>query len=84
MFMFAMSVAEHTTEAGTQNQPTNKLTTELHGAESLLRSRQSLGCTTTFQRFVEPEGSLPCAPESSIGPYPEADEPIPYHPILFI
>jgi hypothetical protein len=32
---------------------------------------------------MEPEGSLPCSQDSSIDLYPEADEPSPYHSILF-
>jgi hypothetical protein len=31
---------------------------------------------------MEPEGSLSCSQESSIGPYPEPDQSSPYHPIL--
>jgi hypothetical protein len=31
---------------------------------------------------MEPEGSLPCSQEPSIGPYPEPDRCNPYHPIL--
>jgi hypothetical protein len=31
---------------------------------------------------MEPEGSLPCSQELSVGPYPEPDESSPYHPIL--
>jgi hypothetical protein len=34
------------------------------------------------QHFMEPEGSLPCSQEASIGPYPELDQSNPYHPIL--
>jgi hypothetical protein len=34
-----------------------------------------------LQHFMEPEGSLPCSQESSTGPYPEPDQPNPYHPI---
>jgi hypothetical protein len=33
---------------------------------------------------MEPESSLPCSQEPSIGPYPEPDESSPYHPILYI
>jgi hypothetical protein len=28
---------------------------------------------------MEPEGSLPCSQEPSIGPYPEPDQSSPYH-----
>jgi hypothetical protein len=31
---------------------------------------------------MEPECSLPCSQEPSIGPYPESDQSNPYHPIL--
>jgi hypothetical protein len=31
---------------------------------------------------MEPEGSLPVPQKPSTGPYPEADQPRPYHPIL--
>jgi hypothetical protein len=31
---------------------------------------------------MEPEGSLPCSQEPSIGPYPEPDQSSPYYPIL--
>jgi hypothetical protein len=30
---------------------------------------------------MEPEGSLPCSQEPSIGPYPEPDQSNPSHPI---
>jgi hypothetical protein len=33
---------------------------------------------------MEPEGSLPCSQEPSMGPYPRRDESIPYHPILYL
>jgi hypothetical protein len=33
---------------------------------------------------MELEGSLPCSQELSTGLYPEPDESIPYHTILFI
>jgi hypothetical protein len=31
---------------------------------------------------MDPEGLLPCSQEPSTGPYPELDQPNPYHPIL--
>jgi hypothetical protein len=31
---------------------------------------------------MEPEGSLPCSQEPSIGPYQEPNQSSPYHPIL--
>jgi hypothetical protein len=31
---------------------------------------------------MEPEGSLPCSEEPTIGPYPELDQSSSYHPIL--
>jgi hypothetical protein len=34
------------------------------------------------QHFKEPEGPLPYSQWPSAGPYPEPDEPSPYHPIL--
>jgi hypothetical protein len=33
---------------------------------------------------MEPEGSLPCSQEPTIGHNPEPDEFSPYHPILFL
>jgi hypothetical protein len=30
---------------------------------------------------MDPEGSLPCSQEISIGPYPEPDQSNPYHRI---
>jgi hypothetical protein len=33
---------------------------------------------------MEPEGSLPCPQEPSIGPYPEPEPSSPHHPFLFI
>jgi hypothetical protein len=34
------------------------------------------------QYFMEPEGSLPCSQEPSIGPYPDPDKSSPSYPIL--
>jgi hypothetical protein len=42
-----------------------------HGAESFLRSCQLCNHSRTSQRFMEPEGSLPCSQEPSTGPYCE-------------
>jgi hypothetical protein len=33
---------------------------------------------------MQPEGSLPCSQEPSIGPYPEPDQSSPYHTVLSI
>jgi hypothetical protein len=33
---------------------------------------------------MEPEGSLPCSEEPSIGPYSEPDQSSAYFPILFL
>jgi hypothetical protein len=33
---------------------------------------------------MEPEGSLPCSQEPSIGPYPEPDQSSHYQPILIL
>jgi hypothetical protein len=49
-----------------------------------LRSRESLSHSRISQYFMEPEGPSPCSQESATGPYPEADESSPYHPILFL
>jgi hypothetical protein len=53
-------------------------------SESFLRNRQSLSYSTVSQHITEPEDSLPRSHEPSTGPYPEPDESIPYHPILFL
>jgi hypothetical protein len=53
-----------------------------HGAEPFLRSRQLCSHPRTFQRFKEPEGSIPCSQEPSTGPYPEPHQSNPNHPIL--
>jgi hypothetical protein len=58
---------------------TTQQTTEAHmylltyGAEPSLRSRKLCSHSRTSQHFMEPEGSLPCSQEPSIGPYPEPD-----------
>jgi hypothetical protein len=54
----------------------------LHGAESFLRSRQSLSYSRISQRFMETEGSLPCSQDRSTVPYPEPDQSSPYRLIL--
>jgi hypothetical protein len=33
---------------------------------------------------MEPEGSLPCSQDPSIGPYPKLDQSSPYHLILYL
>jgi hypothetical protein len=46
-----------------------KILNQLHGAESFLRSHQSLIYSRISQHFMEPEeGSLPCSQEPSTGP----------------
>jgi hypothetical protein len=56
----------------------------MHGAESLLRSHQSLSYSRISQDFIEPEGLLPCSKEPITGLYPEPDESNPEQPILFL
>jgi hypothetical protein len=55
---------------------------QLHGAESFLRSRQSLSYSRSSQHFMEPEGSFACSQEPSTRPYSGPDQSSPYHPIL--
>jgi hypothetical protein len=52
------------------------------GAEPFLRRCQLCSHSRTSQYFVEPEGSLPCSQEPSIGPCPELNQSSPYHPII--
>jgi hypothetical protein len=52
----------------------------------LSHSRKAASCAATQElpnKFMEPEGSLPCSQEPSTGPYPELDQSNPYHPINF-
>jgi hypothetical protein len=49
-----------------------------------VRSCQLCSYSRTSQHFTEPERSLLCSQETSIGPYPEPDQSSPYHPILFL
>jgi hypothetical protein len=51
----------------------NKLYSLTHGAEPFLRNRQLCSYSRTSQHFMEPEGSLRCSQQPSIGPYPESD-----------
>jgi hypothetical protein len=53
-----------------------------HGAEPFMRSRQLCSHSRNSQHFMEPEGSLACSEEPSIGPYPEPDQSYPHHSIL--
>jgi hypothetical protein len=48
-----------------------------------MRNRQSLSFLGISQHFMEPEGSLPCSQEPTIGPYPEPDQSSPYYCIHF-
>jgi hypothetical protein len=48
-----------------------------HGAESLLRTYQSLSYSENFQHFMEPENSLPRSQKPATGPYPQPAESIP-------
>jgi hypothetical protein len=67
------SIFLHTSEGG----PTP---TEL----SPSREPPALQLLKSSQHFMEPQGSLPCSQEPSIGPYPEQHEPTPYHPVLYL
>jgi hypothetical protein len=50
------------------NNNNHSLTHSLtHGAEPFLRNRQLCSYSSTFQHFMEPEGSLPCSQEPSTG-----------------
>jgi hypothetical protein len=53
-----------------------------HGAKPFLRSCQLCSYSRSSQRFMEPEGSLPCSQEPSTGPHSEPDQSNSYHPIL--
>jgi hypothetical protein len=48
------------------------------------RSRQLRKYLTNCQYFMEPEGSLPCSQDSFTDPYPEPDQLIPHHLMLFL
>jgi hypothetical protein len=56
----------------------------LHGAESFLRSMQSLSYSRNCMLSAEPEGSLLCSQEPAIGPCPKADESTAHVPILIL
>jgi hypothetical protein len=53
-----------------------------YGAEAFLRSCQLCSHSGSSQFFKEPEGSLPCSQEPSIGPYPDPNRSSSHHPIL--
>jgi hypothetical protein len=50
--------------------------------EPYLRSHELCRYSRTSQHFMEPECSLSCSQEHSIGPCPKPDRSTPYHPIL--
>jgi hypothetical protein len=59
-------------------------TNPAHGAESFLRSWQSLSWTGNSPPFMEPTDSVPCSQEPSTSPCLEPDESSPYPQTLFV
>ena len=53
------------------NNNNNNNKTQLHGAESFLRSKQFLSYSRNSPRFMEPEGSLPHSQQPAPSSYPE-------------
>jgi hypothetical protein len=59
-----------------------RITNELHGVESFLRSLESLSYSRIYQHFMEPEGLLTRSQQPATYPYPDPDQSSPYHLIV--
>jgi hypothetical protein len=57
---------------------------QIYGAESFMRSKQSFSYLNIVLHFMEPKRLLHFSLKPNIGPYPEPDESNPYEPIPFL
>jgi hypothetical protein len=63
---------------GRQDYEENVITSQLHGDEPFLKSRQLCSYSRISQHFMEPESSLMCSQEPFTGPYPEPGQSSPF------